>query len=141
MVSSPRFAVVSFTGCALSVCLDVAKVLFQEVEPLLPHLAMLFDPAGGSIESGSFEAARPVLGISTATDQSGPFEHLEVLRDRLQRDLERLGQFVDSCFSGGETSDNRPPGRVGECGKCGAERVVVDQCGLHGLSGSGVFNQ
>ena len=74
------------------------------------------------------EPAWSVLGIAAPADQAGALEHLEVLRDRLQCHLERLGELVDRCLAVGQAGEDRSTGRVGKCGKRVAEWVD-----FHGL--------
>jgi hypothetical protein len=53
-------------------------------------------------------------------------EDLDVLGDGWERHVKRLGELVDGRLTLGETGQDRPTGRVGECGERLAEPVFFD---------------
>jgi hypothetical protein len=105
----------------------LSEVFVEKVQPLLPDLSMLFDPADRRIERAGFEPARSILSVSAATDQTGSLEHLQMLRDGLKRDVERFSQLVDRRFLDGQPGEDRPASRVRESGKREAECVCFHE--------------
>ena len=65
--------------------------------------------------------ARPFRALDAANDQPGALQHLEVAGNGGLRQFERFDQFHDGRFAERETSENRPSGRIGKCGKGGVE--------------------
>jgi len=61
----------------------------EAAESLLGLPAIALDPGSHEIEHLCLEVSRPALGILAAADQSGIFEHLEMLGHRLNRDVVR----------------------------------------------------
>ncbi len=55
---------------------------------------------------------RPPLHL--ALDQTRPFQHLDVLRGRSQRDGEGLRQLADGPLAGGEFAQHAPAGGVAQ---------------------------
>ncbi len=68
--------------------------------------------------------ARSVLRVTAPRDQAGPFEHLEVLGDRLQTHVERLSELIHRGLTPDQADQDGPPGRIGEGGEGETERVV-----------------
>ena len=68
--------------------------------------------------------ARTALRLAAPRDETGVFEDLEVLRDRLQRDREGLGEFVDGRVALREAGDKATPSRVRESGEGAIEPVL-----------------
>ena len=50
--------------------------------------------------------------VDVALDQPGPLQHAQVLRDRRQADLKRLGDLGHARIAPAESGEDRP-GRVG----------------------------
>lgn len=71
----------------------------------------------GGVEGEVVAGALPVL-----PDQSGRFEHLEVLRDRGPADWNTVRQLADGQRLASQLLDERQPRRVAENLKLGAER-------------------
>src|SRR4051794_18926573 len=69
-----RLAVRTFPG------LQLAQVVVEAVEALLPAAAVLSDPVRDLAQGRRFEAARPPLRIAPAADQPRALEHLQVAR-------------------------------------------------------------
>src|SRR4051812_11294782 len=96
-------------------------MVFELIEPFLPDLSMAVDPLDRRIEWCRLEPARSVLRVPSPTDEARSLQHFQVLRDRLETDVERLRQLVDRRFTGGgQLGEDRPAGRVGEGGGRGA---------------------
>jgi hypothetical protein len=64
-----------------------------------------------------------VLGSPPPAHQPGPLEDLQVLRDGLDADRERLGELIDGGVPQGETGEDRPARRIREGRERGAELV------------------
>lgn len=89
-------------------------MLVELVEAVVPHRALFVDPVDGRVEAFGFEATRSRLGFASTGDQAAEFEHLDVLRHRLQREIERLRQLVDGRLASGESLEDCAAGGVGE---------------------------
>ena len=63
--------------------------------------------------------SEPVLAAHSAPlDQSSPLQQFDVFGDRVERHVERCGQFGDSGLALGKTSEHRTTLRVGERDEC-----------------------
>src|SRR5205823_6638022 len=80
---------------------ELPEVVVHPVESCLPHRPVLLGPGRDLLEARGLDRARPVLGSLSAHDQTRSLEDLDVLRDRRQRHLERLGELVDGCGARG----------------------------------------
>ena len=110
----------------MSGLLQLGQVLAQPVERPLVEAAVVLEPGGGVGERFAAQVRRPLLGAAAARHEARPFEHLEVLADRLQRDgREERGELVDGGVAFGQPGEDGPAGRVGERAERDAERVVV----------------
>ena len=99
----------------------------KDIQPVVvgfERLSQHFQPLIHCFDTGLCEPSRPLRAIDAMCYQAGVFEHLEVLGDRRLRKLERLSQFIDSGFASGETRKNRPPRRIGQCGKRSIETSI-----------------
>src|SRR5256885_1639370 len=72
----------SFSATLLLLRLQVLEVIVEAVETLFPETAVVLDPVGDILQRPGVEPAWPPLRLAAARDQSGAFEHLEVLGDR-----------------------------------------------------------
>src|SRR4029453_17872573 len=72
------------------------------------------EPVGRLFERLAVEPRGPELCGSGPCDQAGVLEDLEVPRDGLNRDRERLRELVHAGFSLREALGGCPPGGVGE---------------------------
>src|SRR5829696_9052964 len=107
----------------LVLALNFLEVLVQAVEALLPEPPIMFDPLVHVLQRPRLELARPPLGLTTAGDQSGALEHLEVLRNPGKADFEGRRQFIDGSLSARESPEDRPPRRVGQRRERGTQLV------------------
>src|SRR5205085_5193515 len=71
---------------------NLREVVVHPVEPGFPDDPVPLGPCRDLLEWSGVEGARSVLGPLTPEDQTGTFQHLDVLRDGRQRQLERLGE-------------------------------------------------
>src|SRR5260370_37771887 len=127
-MSSPASGVMSFIGLSypfLRRCsLDVAHVLVELVEPLLPDPPVLLDPADGRVQHRTLQVAGPELGATGPGDEPALLEHLQVLGDARKGHVERRGQLVHRGVPPGQASDDRPPGRVRQGREGGVELIL-----------------
>src|SRR3954463_6445336 len=72
----------------LPAALQIAQVVVEAVEALLPEAAVLLDPARDLAQRRGFEAARAPLRFAPAGDEPHLLEHLEMPRDRREADRE-----------------------------------------------------
>src|SRR5258708_6635579 len=96
---------------------------YSEVEAVLPERAITLDPLRDTPKRSCLKPARPPLCLAAAADQAGPFENLEMLRDRGWADRERVGQLFHRGLAQCETRQNRAARWVRESCKGGAERI------------------
>src|ERR1700704_3381027 len=106
---------------------ELGEVVVHPVEAGLPDGPVLLGPGRDLLEWCGVEGARSVLRTLTAHDQPGPFQHLDVLRDRRKRQLERLREVVDGRPTFCEAGQDRSPRRVGQRGEGLAEPALVDR--------------
>src|SRR5207302_4253877 len=102
---------------------QLTQIVFQAIEALLPEAAIVLQPVGGVLERTRLEPAGTPLRLATARDQAGALQHLEVLGDGGKAHLEWLAQLRDRGHTGGEASEDRTPGGIGEGGEGGAEAI------------------
>ena len=92
---------------------------------LLKETAVFIDPVGNFSERTGVEMTGTPLRVAAARDQSGAFEHFEMLRDGGERHLDRFGQLRHGCFAGRQPRQDGPAGRIGEGGEGGGEVIHV----------------
>jgi hypothetical protein len=73
------------------------------------------------------QAAGAALGIASAVDESGTFQHLQMAGDSGQADLKRLRKLEHGGFAAGQPRDDGPSRRIGQGGKRGIQGNVDDQ--------------
>src|SRR2546426_11955778 len=105
-----RLLVLLFMRPVLS--LQLAQMVFQAIEALLPELAVTLHPVGGFLETLRLEPAGPPLRVATARDEAGTLEDFEVLGDGWKRYVERLCQLRDRGLALREAGEDRPPRRI-----------------------------
>src|SRR5262249_2956664 len=106
---------------------ELIEVVVHPVETGLPDGPVAFGPSRDLLEWCRVQGARSVLGSLTPHHQPGPFQHLDVFRDRRKCHLERLGELGDGRAAFCETGEDRSPRRVGQGGEGLAEPVLVDR--------------
>src|SRR5881628_1746433 len=107
----------------LVLALQFLEVAVQLVEALLPVAPVILDPVGDVLERIRLEPAGPPLRLAAALDQARALEHLQVLGNGGQADVEGLGQFQYRAFARGEPRKDRAPRGIGEGGKGAAEAI------------------
>ena len=101
----------------------VAQQVVEAAVPLLGLALVSLDPFGHQVEDLRFEMHGTALRVTAARHEPGVLEHPQVLRDRLHRDLVRLGQLVDGRIGDREPGDHVAPGRIRQCREHPRERV------------------
>src|SRR5690349_25080730 len=118
MVSSSLGAVFAVGAMELLLCLaGTAKILVEAIEALGPETLVEGEPVGSALEGGGVEPAAAVLAVADPGNEGGLLQHLQMARDRGERDLERCGQLVDRALSLHEPQQNRPARRIGQGGE------------------------
>lgn len=104
--------------------LQFFQVVLKAVKALFPEDAIVFQPVHGFLHRLGLDAAGTPLGVASATDELGTFQHLQVLGDGGQAHTERGGQIVHGDLPlSGEAREDGPPGGVGQGGKRSGEVV------------------
>ena len=98
---------------------------FQSVEPGSPEPLVGIDPFSRVLQRTCIQPAVANPTFLLPRDKTRVFEDPEVLHDRRQRDIERLSQFCDRCFSFSQAGQNSTPCRIGKGGKCLIQRVRI----------------
>src|SRR3954464_3537366 len=76
-------------------CPQAAEVVVELVEALRPQAPVRLDPVHGGMEALPLQMAGAELRLPTPGDQSRAFEHLQVLGDARQAEVERLRPLGD----------------------------------------------
>src|SRR2546428_9412221 len=90
------------------------QVFGQSVEAVLPQDSVARQPPESQAERRRIDLARAHTALGLDDQQAGILEHPEVLRDRWQADIMRLGEFTDGCVTAGELLQDGPPDRMGQ---------------------------
>jgi len=90
---------------------------FHAIEAVLPNRNVLVDPRFGRLKSGGLNLAGSNASNLLGADEPAVLENAHVFKQRWQRQIERLREFAHGFRSVAQTTDDRSPGRVGECGK------------------------
>src|SRR5262249_23641118 len=83
----------------------VLEVLVQPCEALVPEAAIALGPRGHVLNRSRLEPAGAALRVPALADQTGAFEHPEVLGDGGPAHRERLGEFLDRGRALGEAGE------------------------------------
>src|SRR5258708_1584187 len=136
----------SFLGMGLGMSLGFGKgsgfrfhrnVRLQRIKPHLPELAILFEPGIGAPQSMRPQPANPLPALDLTLDQSSPLQHHHVLRNRIERHVERLGDFADGRSPPRQPLHNGAPSGVSDRRKDVAQMFLrtfnhmVERCNLY----------
>src|SRR6202035_4498739 len=100
----------------------------QVVEPLvafIPEPLVAGEPGGHLAQRRGLQAAEPGGRPPATRDQARVLQHLQVPGDRRLGHAERRGELGDGGLTVGETGQDRPPDRVGECPEHETEPVTT----------------
>src|SRR4051794_39529273 len=103
--------VISIPGSSI---VGISEARLEPIEAGLPEATVSLKPLDGLGRGRSLEPRGAELRRAAPGDQPRPLQHLEVLRDRLDADRERLGELVHGRLALRETAEDRPARRVGE---------------------------
>src|SRR6516162_2909522 len=87
---------------------ELVEIVVHAVKARLPDGPVLLDPGRHHSQAGRVEGARSVLGALAADDQPGLLQHLDVLGDCRERQVERVCELVDRGRPVGEAGEDRP---------------------------------
>src|ERR1700677_4365800 len=105
---SRGFAIVaSFFG-------DLFEIGAEPIEPALPFDASGVEPLLGFAERLGLDPAGADAAGLLADDETGPFEHRQMLGDRGKRHRERAPELADAGRAERKPLDHRPPRGIGE---------------------------
>src|SRR4051794_39122491 len=103
----------SVMGVALlGLCLLLCQVLVECIEAAIPEMPVAIDPVRCRSECDGVQSRGTPLGIAPAGDQARLLQHLQVLRDRGQRHVERRGDVVHRRLASREPREDRPSRRI-----------------------------
>src|SRR5690348_318010 len=103
--------------------LQVPQKVLEPVEALLPLSAELLEVGVRLLERLGLERARAQLAVSRSNDESGPLQHVQVLRDRRLGHVEWGDELADRVWSFAEALQYGPSRGIGEGTENGAEVV------------------
>src|SRR5579864_7255726 len=89
---------------SLLLVLEIAQIILEPIEALLPKAPIMLDPIGNVLKRTRGETARTPLRLAAARDQTGALQHLEMLRDRRKTHFKGFRQFRDRGLARGKTS-------------------------------------
>ena len=87
---------------------------FEEVEAGGPFRACLYHPLGDLVERPGLEREEVLAPGHAPLHQPGALQDADVLRHRVERDVERLGDLGDARLAGGEAPQDAAARVVGE---------------------------
>src|SRR4029453_18248122 len=93
----------------LSSSLELLQVLVQSVVSLFPEAAVMLRPIRNFLERRCLQLGGTRLPLAGPRDQPGSLQHLQMLGDRRQADVERLGQLEDRGLPPLQPGQERPP--------------------------------
>src|SRR5947207_1946943 len=123
---SPRVSTLnSRSAAAISplLPLHLFQIPAELVVPLFPELPVGLRPVGDVLDRLRAEPARAPLGVPAPGDQSGPFQHLQVLRDRGLAHRERLRQLRHGRLALRQPLEDRSARRIRERREPGVESL------------------
>lgn len=110
-------------------CGQLARVLAEEpleqIQVFGPEVLVEAQPLMRSGKRSGGEAAQMSAAAHLATDQSGMFQHLDVLRGSLERDCEGFRKLAYRSLATGERTKHPPARGVAEGVKDGIQLSCV----------------
>lgn len=110
-------------------------LLQQHIEPIerfVPELLVSRHPVVSALEWSCTQRAELLTAILALLDQARAFEIGQMLRDRLLRNAERLGELVDRCRALAQPVENHSSRRIGQGQESQVQRIhnptVVHGC-------------
>ena len=90
---------------------------FEAVQPFLPDGDMAVYPRLGLLKRMRVYLARPYAAYLLGADKAALFKDTDMLEQRRQSQIERLGKFADGFRSLAQPADDCPARGVCQCGK------------------------
>jgi hypothetical protein len=109
-------------GLALLQFLELLEVRVEPREARVPEAPEFLSPLDNFLERRRLEPPRSPLGLASAGDEPGMFEHPEVLGDRGSAHRERRRELLDGGRAGRESGEDRP-----SRGSAGAANVALSR--------------
>src|SRR5262245_44227377 len=94
--------------------LQLFEQTVEALEVRFHLVAVALEPVGDFAQRCRLQAARTALRVTTARDQPGALEHLDVLRDGRLAHVVRLGELQDGGLALDQAREDRAAGRVGQ---------------------------
>jgi len=91
---------------------------FQSAEPGSPEPLVGIDPLGRVPKGAGVQPAAADPAFLLPDDETGIFKDPEMLHDRRQGNIERLGQYRGRCFSLSQAGQDGPPRWIGQGLEC-----------------------
>src|SRR4051794_23161834 len=110
---------------AFPLLLQLTQVAVQADELLLPVASIRLHPHVDAPERRGDKRAGTPLRLAPSCNQTCALKHLEMLGDGRLPEAERLHEFRHVRIAGGEASENRASGGIGERTKGRAQRIDV----------------
>src|SRR5262245_41519827 len=104
-------------------CQDLVKL----AEPPCPERSLFLRPLRQGLQRFWIERQQMLPPALAASDQVGSFQKADVLGNGVQRNRKGRGDSGDPRLAGGQPSQNRPPGGIGQ----GNQRVVESSIFIH----------
>src|SRR5678810_252762 len=101
----------------------LVEIVVEPVEAAFPMFAVGLHPLHRFAHGLRFQAAGPPLCLAALADQPGALQHLEMLGDRRETDVERLSQLTHRGLARGEPREDGAARRIRQRGKGDAEVI------------------
>jgi hypothetical protein len=95
----------------------------QSREPFAPEFLLSGDPGSRFVQRRGIQREQVLAPVDASPDELGTLEYPDVLRDGVERNLERLGKRGHTRVTLAQPRQDRPPGAVGK-GKQGLIQIV-----------------
>src|SRR5580658_10246729 len=94
--------------------LQLAQIVLEAIERLLPETAIVFEPVRRVLERSGGEPAWTPLRLAAALDKASALQHFEVLGNGGHAHLEGLGQLGHGGLARSEAGEDRAASRIGQ---------------------------
>src|ERR1700704_992514 len=98
----------SLASTLLSLGLQLAQIVVQAVEALLPEAAIALEPVVDVLQRARLDAAGPPLLLAASCDQARALQDLEMLGHGGKAHVERLGELRDRGLAQRQPRQDRP---------------------------------
>src|SRR5215831_1501020 len=105
----------------------LCQKLVKLAEPPCPERSLFLHPLRHGLQRFGIERKQMLAPALAASDQVGSFQKSDVLGNGVQRNRKGRGNIGDPRLAGGQPSQDRPAGRIGQ----GGQRVVESKIFIH----------